>query len=111
MRNIGVKSFSNKNGSVPIKIGAFAGRGELKWNRKEESDLFSRILKLRNDQIGVLASMAAGFKKEDIKDMAREIMRNKKNSGYLPLIVYEAKSKKDLLWWIGYFEKANVKRG
>jgi len=27
------------------------------------------------------------------------------------LIVYEAASKKELLWWIGYFEKANAKTG
>ena len=110
MKNIGVKFLSNRNGSVPIKISKFTGRGELKWNKKEENNLFSKILKLKDDQIGALASIIAGFRKENIKDVAREIRRNKKNSGYLPLIVYEARSKKDLLWWIGYFEKANVKK-
>ncbi|OGZ35967.1 MAG: hypothetical protein A3D38_00610 [Candidatus Portnoybacteria bacterium RIFCSPHIGHO2_02_FULL_40_23] len=86
----------------------FKTRGELKWNNKEELKLESRIVRLRNDQIGALLNLVGlNFAKEDIEEVVRDIREDKHESGHLSILIYEADSKENLLWWINYFEKEN----
>lgn len=86
----------------------FKTKRELKWNAKEEFELESRILNLRNDQIASLFYLVdIKFSKDDIEEVVREIKENKHGSGHLSILIYEANSKENLLWWINYFEKEN----
>jgi len=82
-------------------------RGELVWGKKEQEGLELRILDLRDDQIGALAALLVGFGKEDIEDVVKDIRQNGRESGHLPILIFEPKSKEDLLWWLDYFEKEN----
>ena len=93
-----------------MRVSKFAGRKELQWDKKEETRLCSRILKLYDDQIGAIAHIVAGFDRKDIQDVVADIRRHREGSGHLPIIIFEAKSKEDLLWWIDYFEKAGASR-
>lgn len=81
---------------------------ELNWSEKEQANLESRILKLRDDQIAALLNLVKiNFNLKDIESVVDEISKNGRESGHLPILIFEANSKKDLLWWISYFEKKN----
>ncbi len=91
-----------------LKSTALKSLGELQWREEEERELARRILGLREDQIAALVNLAGlNFALSDIEDVVQDIVRNKAHSGHLPILIYEAGSKKLLLWWIGYFEKHN----
>jgi hypothetical protein len=82
--------------------------GDLLWTEKEYKNLVSRVLSLRNDQIGALANLAGpGFSLKNINHVVEEIREGKITSANLDVILIEAKSKETLLWWIDYFEKSN----
>lgn len=81
----------------------------LEWTDEERKELEEKILNLRDDQLGALASLMVGFKKEDIDDVVKDIKENKQGSGHLYIVTDEAKSKEDLLWWVDYFTKTNKK--
>jgi hypothetical protein len=99
----------NKNPKIrELKSNALKSLGELQWEKREEKELARRILGLREDQIAALLNLAGlNFALSDIEDVVRDIVRNKVRSGHLPILIYEARSKELLLWWIGYFEKQN----
>jgi hypothetical protein len=102
----------NKNKkSVVIKIKKKKGpRGvySLSWTDEEKTKLESRILNLRKDQIAALLNLVGlDFSKDDIKEVVKDIIENKQNSGHLSILTDEADSKENLLWWIDYFESAN----
>lgn len=83
---------------------------ELKWKNEELLNLKSRILSLRPDQIGALLNLAGlNFNLREIKDVVDDIVQNKYQSGHLEILIYEAKSKNDLLFWIDFFEQFNTK--
>ena len=68
----------------------------------------TRILRLRNEQIGALLNLAGlDFNTQDINDVVVEIRTNGLKSGHLPILLSEAKSKDALLWWISFFEEHN----
>ncbi len=81
--------------------------GDLDWTKEEFKELEKRVLNLKSHQIGSLASLLVGFKKEDIENVVSDIKENGSNSGHLSILIYEAPSKEDLLWWLDYFEKHN----
>jgi hypothetical protein len=76
------------------------------WDAAERSRVESRILNLRKDQIGALAVVVCGFRKEDAADVAQDIRHHGTKSGHLPILMEEATSQSDLLWWLDYFENA-----
>ncbi|MBI2010799.1 MAG: hypothetical protein HYS89_00985 [Candidatus Colwellbacteria bacterium] len=84
---------------------------ELQWEEKERAEIVSRMLALRDDQIGALIGLAGpGFYKEDIEDIVKEFRAEGEQAGNLEIFLTEATSKEDLLWWLDYFERANRKR-
>ncbi len=83
---------------------------ELEWTKEEEENLIKRILNLRDDQIASLLNLVGlNFSLSHIDDVVKDIRDNGAFSGHLPILIYEANSKENLLWWIDYFEKANLK--
>jgi len=79
---------------------------ELKWSKKETSKLSRRILALREDQIAALLNLSGlNFNLLDIEKVVKDIIKNGEKSGHLSILLFEAKSKKVLLWWLKYFEK------
>jgi len=77
---------------------------EIVWEEKEERELGERILKLQDTQIGALLGLAVGFKPDVIENVVAEIREHGLLSGHLPILVEEAHSKEELLWWVNYFE-------
>ncbi len=95
-----------KEGKVKVNVVKSLGSGELEWSYKEYKNLTSRILRLRKDQVAALLNLVGlDFSKRDINDVAEDILKNSRQSGHLDILIYEANSKEDLLWWIDYFEK------
>jgi len=83
---------------------------ELDWTEKELNNLSNRILKLRDDQIGALLNLTGlNFNFEDIKKVVEEIKDNGVQSSHLDILILEANSKEELLWWLNYFEEASNK--
>lgn len=79
---------------------------ELQWGKKEELNLESRILALRDDQIAALLNLVGlKFNRDNIEHVVSEIRENGHKSGHLPILISEADSKENLLWWVDYFEK------
>jgi len=106
MRKISKIAFSNKNGKVKIKkYEKKLEHIELNWTEEEFNNLSARILKLRDDQLGALACLAVRFSIKDLNKIIKEIRKFKENSTHLPIIIYEAPSKKFLLFWLNFFEK------
>jgi len=83
---------------------------ELDWSEREQLELESRILKLRDDQIAALLYIVGlNFSRNDIEEVVVDIRKNEHKSGHLPILIFEANSKENLLWWLDYFEKQNKK--
>jgi hypothetical protein len=67
-----------------------------------------RILNLRDDQIMALFYLVKiEFAKKDFKEILTEIRTNREDSQHLGILLDEADSAENLLWWICLFEKAN----
>ena len=100
---------NQKSGIISIKKPKLSNRkDDLQWSDEERTELESRILNLRKDQIAALfCCVGIKFSKDDIEDVVNDIMDNKQKSGHLGILTDEANSKEDLLWWISYFESAN----
>ncbi len=47
------------------------------------------------------------FRKDDFEDVIKEIRVHKEDSQHLGIIIDEANSEENLLWWISFFERAN----
>jgi len=83
---------------------------ELEWTTEEEKDLMRRILNLRDDQIASLLNLVGlNFSLSDIENVVKDIRENSERSAHLPILIHEANSKENLLWWLDYFERANLK--
>jgi len=81
---------------------------ELQWNEKERLEVESKVLGLRNDQIAALFFLTEiKFSKNDIENVVAEIKMNKHESLHLDVLIAEADSKENLLWWVDFFTKAN----
>jgi predicted methyltransferase MtxX (methanogen marker protein 4) len=79
------------------------------WNKEEKKKTEEQILALRDDQIGALLNLVGlNFSKNDIENVVAEIKEHGSQSGHLPILMEEATSKENLLWWIAYFEKYNA---
>ena len=84
--------------------------GDLDWTDEEFASIVKKVLKLRNDQLVAFMSLVGvEFDENNREDVVEEINSNNLESAYLPIIVYEADSKENLLWWLDFFEKANKK--
>lgn len=84
---------------------------ELTWSDQTREEIESRIINLRADQIGALLNLVGlQFHHEDIKEIAEEIKQEQLRSGHLITLITEADSKKNLLWWVEYFEEANKEK-
>jgi len=80
----------------------------LEWTNKERKELEKKILNLRSDQLaGLLFAVEIRFKKEDIEYVVEEIKKDKRESIHLDVLIEEADSKENLLWWVDYFTRAN----
>lgn len=102
------KESSRKELKIKVKKGPKEPWG-LEWTNKEEKELEKKILSLRDDQLATLLSFMAGFFKEDIEEIVREIRKEKQGSPNLWTLIDEAESKEKLLWWVDYFTKVNKK--
>ncbi len=81
---------------------------ELKWTEKEVKDIGLRLVNLRQDQIAALITICGvEFSLGDVEKVVEDIKKNKEKSGHLEIVIYEAKSKEALLWWLEFFEKYN----
>jgi hypothetical protein len=81
---------------------------ELQWTDQEKLVLEARIVSLRKDQIAALLEITGlKFHKPEIDQVAQEIKADGLRSGHLEILLAEANSRADLLWWIDYFENAN----
>mgnify|MGYP001767797696 CR=1 FL=1 len=98
MANIKIKRF---------KSNPFKNKGDLDWSEKEFHILEKRVLNLRDDQIGLLALLVAGFYKDDLRNIVKDIRSDGTESIHLSIIICEAESKDELLWWLDYFEEFN----
>lgn len=79
---------------------------EIQWTEQEKSDLERRIRGLRDDQLGALIEIAGlGFRKQDLEDVVHDIKTDGLQSGHLEIVLAEADSRDDLLWWLEYFER------
>ena len=81
----------------------------LEWTDEERKELEEKILNLQDNQLAALACLMVGFSKENVEDVVKDIKENKQQSGHLCILIDEAKSKEELLWWVDYFTKANKK--
>jgi len=99
----------NKEQNIKIKREPYQNlrADELTWENAERQEIESRILALRNDQIGALASILVGFSEKDLYEVVQEIRESGVGAIHLATILSEAKSKEKLLWWLDYFEKEN----
>ncbi len=85
--------------------------GDLDWTDKEYLNIAKRVLKLKKYQVVAFMSLVrVEFDENNREDVAEEIKSNKLESTYLPIVVYEADSRENLLWWLEFFEKANKKK-
>ena len=100
---------NQKSNIISIKKSKLSNcKGDLRWSDKERTELESKILRLRKDQIAALFyCVGIKFSKDDIEKVVSDIINNKQKSGHLGILTDEASSKEDLLWWISYFESAN----
>jgi hypothetical protein len=94
---------------IPIKKIKSDVKGvcDLEWTNEERKELEEKILNLRDDQVAVLGYLMVKFQQKDLQDVAKDIRTNKQKSEDLRIIIDEAKSKEELLWWVDYFTKAN----
>ncbi len=103
-----VKIFNNgypTNPKIKVKISRVKFKKELGWTKNKRRQLESRILNLRDDQIAALFYLVnIIFDKNDIKKIIKEIKKYKHESINLGTLLSEANSKKNLLWWLSYFE-------
>jgi len=97
------------NKKIKIKKDGKINVHRLIWKKKERTEIESRALNLRNDQIGALAKILLGFNDKDIKSVVDDIRKNGKKSGHLPILLEESESKEKVAWWLNYFERANRK--
>jgi hypothetical protein len=102
-----ISSDDRQQSKPRLTIGHERLRGsELQWTKKEKTILESRILPLRDDQLAALLEITGlGFKKEEIDDVVHDIKIDGLQSGYLEILLSEADSKENLLWWLTYFER------
>lgn len=99
-----------QEGEVKIKKVDRIGRGDLDFSDEEAITLGNRILKLRDDQVVALASLVKViFRPENRDEVLADIRSGGWDSGHLSIIVYEADSKENLVWWIEFFEKYNAR--
>lgn len=80
----------------------------MEWWRvkKIEKDIFS----LSYDQLVALPFLVGViFNKSDIEEVVNDIKDNGLDSVHLSIILSEAKSKDDVIWWIDFFKKYNSK--
>ncbi len=125
-------NFYQKKTRIKTKIIRLSKPGEsrtvdLDWTDKEFTAVAKRVLGLRYDQLVAFMSLVGvefgppGEEKKNVwverfarndrrEDVAEEIKKNKLESAYLPIVIYEAGSKENLLWWLEFFEKANKKK-
>jgi len=83
-------------------------RYKLDWSDEEAAEAGERILKLKDDQIVALCSLVGViFKPEHREEVLMDIREGGWHSGHLPIVVYEADSKENLIWWLEFFEKHN----
>ena len=69
-----------------------------------------RILNLRDDQIMALFNLVKiEFAKKDFEEILTEIRTNREDSQHLGILLDEADSAENLLWWVSFFEKENKK--
>ena len=84
---------------------------DLQWDEEERLAVESRILDLRPDQIGALLELTQlGFSKERIENVVAEILEQGREGIHIYVLMDEADSKENLLWWLDYFERANSGR-
>ena len=102
------KKIIHIHNEYPIPITVHKGKKitspRIIWDQKERKMLEGRILKLRDDQLGALAKICGGFADKDIPAVVKDIREFAAHSGHLPIILEEAESKENILWWVGYFE-------
>ena len=79
----------------------------MEWTNEERKELEEKILNLRDDQLAVLGYLMVKFQQNDLQDVVKDIRTNKQESEDLSIIIDEAKSKEELIWWVDYFTKAN----
>lgn len=94
---------------IPIKKikSDIKGAYYLEWTNEERKELEEKILNLRDDQLAVLGYLMVKFQQNDLQDVVKDIRTNKQESEDLSIIIDEAKSKEELIWWVDYFTKAN----
>ncbi|MBI4099249.1 hypothetical protein HY442_01820 [Candidatus Parcubacteria bacterium] len=91
---------------LPIRKEDIYSRTDLKWKREERRSVASRVLNLRDDQIAALFyAVGVRFSTRDIEEVVSEIRSNGHDAIHLATLLVEADSKKNLLWWVAYFEK------
>ncbi len=112
VKKIEIKKLNKKNPSkleLNIhKIHIVNSIKELEWKDSEKGKLGKRILTLRKDQLGALFYLVKIiFSKTNITHIVEEMIKYKSNSIYLDILLCEADSKENLLWWVKFFEKYN----
>jgi hypothetical protein len=81
---------------------------ELKWTKKERKEVEAKVLNLRDDQIGALLNLVGlNFFRDAIYEAIAEIRRHGADSVHLDILLTEADSKENLLWWVDFFHKSN----
>ncbi len=91
---------------LPIRKEDKHSRTDLPWRREERRSFESRVLNLRDDQIAALfPAVGVMFSPRDIEEVVSEIRSNGHDAIHLATLLAEADSKKNLLWWVDYFEK------
>jgi hypothetical protein len=79
---------------------------EILWKEKEKNKVEEKIINLKPDQLAALPFLIGiNFSKKNIEKVVSEIKKNGHNSINLDVILYEADSKRNLLWWLDFFEK------
>ena len=80
----------------------------MKWEEKEREKTESRILKLKDNQIGELfEKVGIKFLYTAIEEIVSELKENELNSINLDILMREANTKGNLFAWIEYFERNN----
>ena len=106
-----LKTIKNNDKEQDIKLSISHEKlpnSDLQWTDKESKEIETRILRLRNDQIAALLYLVdIKFAKRDLEDVVLEIKKNKHDSSHLGILIAEADSKENLLWWVKYFIEAN----
>jgi hypothetical protein len=96
--------------NIEINIGKKIKNSELKWNNDELKKIEKDIFSLSYDQLVALPFLVGViFNKSDIEEVVDDIKDNGLDSVHLSIILSEAKSKDDVIWWIDFFKKYNSK--